>query len=241
MNGTKIQKGYAVIDGVAFLETTGDLLGNGETPEYRAFIGRIGFDQEVVIRLHTNASDAIIREFLGTVDYAGLNALLPIPATVVGQGIDVPLDLQPQIAEEMHELYEAMQKAQQKATQDKLENLDAASVIVNTMASSGFHSEGVVDITNDKVFENQELSQLTYVRTQDLLLQSALRKAEEDNTGGAGVFFNNLLSKARAADATADVTEQAAAPIEVKVRKGGGDGSSCSAIGSSKRCSVGSN
>ncbi|WP_170763699.1 hypothetical protein [Ruegeria lacuscaerulensis] len=246
MNGTMIQKGYAIVDGVAFLETTGNLLDGNDKPEYRAFTGRIGFDQEVVIRLNANASDATIREFLGLVDYEGLNALLPLPALIVGQGIDVPLEQQPKIADEMHDLYETMKVAQQKVTQEKLKNLDVASVMVNTLTSSGFNTEGVVDITNGEVFENQELSQLTYIRTQDLLLKSAMSETgpEDDGAGDTGGFFRNLMNKAFKAKADADVAGPKSATstaTAVTVRKGGVGGASCAALGSSKRCLVGNN
>ncbi|MCG7519476.1 hypothetical protein [Ruegeria sp. Ofav3-42] len=243
LGGMKVEEGYAVIDGVAFMETTGNLLDNDERPRYRAFTGRIGFDQEVVIRLHTDAKDATIRDFLGRVDYAGLNQLLPLPALVVGKGINVPLEQQSEIADEMHKLYEAMQNAQLKLGQEKFKNLDAASVMVNTLASSGFNTEGVVDITNGKVFENQELSQLAYIRTQDLLLESALSKVEPQvaSEGGDGGFFQNLMNMAFKAKAGTDASQQKASSQEVKVRKGGLGTSSCATLGSSKRCSVGSN
>ncbi|CUH45569.1 hypothetical protein [Ruegeria atlantica] len=244
LDGMKAEQGYAVIDGVAFIETTGNLLDDTKKTNHRTFTGRIGFDQEVVIRLHADASDATIREFLGLVDYAGLNALLPHPALVVGNGIEVPLIRQPEIADEMHDLYETMQIAQLRLGQEKLENLDAAALVANTLSSSGFNSEGVMDITNGEVFENQELSQLSYIRTQNLLLASALSEVETEvaGTGGIGGFIKGLMGKVAHANANADEPEPQVAPsAEVKVRKGGLGKSSCATLGSSKRCSVGGN
>lgn len=244
LDGMKAEQGYAMIDGVAFIETTGNLLDDTKKTNYRAFTGRIGFDQEVVIRLHADASDATIREFLGRVDYAGLNALLPHPALIVGKGIEVPLIRQPEIADEMHDLYETMQIAQLRLGQEKLENLDAAALVANTLSSSGFNSEGVMDITNGEVFENQELSQLSYIRTQNLLLESALSEAETEvaSTGGIGGFIKGLMGKVAHADAKAEEPQPQVAPSgEVKVRKGGLGKSSCATLGSSKRCSVGGN
>ncbi|MBO9447229.1 hypothetical protein [Ruegeria sp. R14_0] len=244
LNGTQVEKGYAVIDGVAFIETAGNLVDGDETPGFRAFTGRIGFDQEVVIRLHADASDATIREVLELVDYASLNQLLPHPALVVGAGIEVPLDRQPDIADEMHSLYETMQAAQLKLGQEKLKNLDTVSVLANTLASSGFHSEGVLDITDGEVFENQELSQLAYIRTQNLLLTSALREKESDalSAGGIGGFLKGLMGKAFQTAGSAEApAPQAKAPSAVKVSKGGLGASSCASLGSSKRCTVGGN
>ncbi|WP_170560361.1 hypothetical protein [Ruegeria atlantica] len=244
LDGMKAEQGYAVIDGVAFIETTGNFLDDTKESNYRAFTGRIGFDQEVVIRLHADASDETIREFLGMVDYAGLNAMLPHPALVVGNGIEVPLLRQPEIAEEMHGLYETMQLAQLKMGQEKLKNLDVTAVLVNTLSSSGFSSEGVMDITNGEVFENQELSQLSYIRTQNLLLASALSEAgtEVASTGGIGGFLKGLMSKVSHTNVDVDEsTPQAAPSREVKVRKGSSGKSTCATLGSSKRCSVGGN
>ncbi|WP_170423230.1 hypothetical protein [Ruegeria arenilitoris] len=244
LNGMQVQQGFAVIDGVAFMETVGNLLDGGDKPEFRAFTGRIGFDQEVVIRLHTNASDATIREVLGLVDYAGLNQLLPHPALVVGTGIEVPLAQQPDIADQMHNLYETMQAAQLKLGQEKLKNLDAVSVLANTLTSSGFNSEGVLDITNGEVFENQELSQMAYMRTQNLLLTSALNEKAPQlvSAGGIGGFLKGLIGKASQVAVSAEAAaSRPAAPREVKVSKGGLGASSCASLGSSKRCSVGGN
>ncbi|WP_170409861.1 hypothetical protein [Ruegeria atlantica] len=244
LDGMKAEQGYAVIDGVAFIETTGNLLDDTQKTDHRAFTGRIGFDQEVVIRLHADASDATIREFLGLVDYASLNAMLPHPALVVGQGIEVPLSRQPEIANEMHDLYETMQVAQLKMGQEKLKNLDAAAVVANTLSSSGFNSDGVMDITTGEVFENQELSQLSYIRTQNLLLESALSEEETEvaGIGGIGGFIKELMGKVSQVNSSVGEPQPQAAPSgEIKVRKGGLEKSSCAILGSSKRCSVGGN
>ncbi|MDA7963932.1 hypothetical protein [Ruegeria sp.] len=236
-NAMKVSEGFAVIDGVAFAEETGDLLGQPNAAEYRRITGRIGFDEEVVLRLHGKASDASIRQLLTAVDYAGLNALLAHPSPAVGQGVAVALDQQPETADRMNDLYREMQRAQDKISQDKIENLDMGAVMVNTLASSGFNTEGMLNITGGEVFENQNLMQVGYGRAQELLLQTDQQEASLDTPSETKGVIGTLLAMLPKFGATS-ASEEEPAPTEVRVRKGGGS-SSCSSIGSSKRCSVG--
>lgn len=236
-NAMKVSEGFAVIDGVAFVEETDDLLGQSNAADYRRIIGRIGFDEEVVLRLRGDASDDSIRQLLNTVDYAGLNALLTHPSPAVGTGTVIALDRQPETAGRMNDLYLDMQRAQDKISQDKIENLDMGAVMVNTLTSSGFNTEGMLDITGGEVFENQNLMQVGYGRAQELLLQTDQQEASLDTPSESEGFIGSLLAKLPKFG-TASANEEEQAPTEVRVRKGSGS-SSCSSLGSSKRCSVG--
>ncbi len=264
MDHAVIKKGFAVIDGVAFIEVTQDTTSPTGALAYRKITGRIGIDEEVVLRLHTNASDASIRELLGAVDYAALNALLTYPSPVVGQGISVTLARQPEVAEKMDRLYSKMKIVQEKTTNEKLKNLDFAAVMVNTMTASGFNSEGLMDITGGEVFENQDVLQIGYGRAQKLLLDADIRRAaleygaetdtalvndaieldvaakDEAAEQDAPGFFDRLKDKLPAFDAS-EPKPAAAKPATnnqpVRVHKGG-VGSGCAKVGSIKRCSV---
>ncbi len=259
-----IKKGFAVIGGVAFIEVTQDMTSPTEALAYRKITGRIGIDEEVVIRLHTNASDASIRELLGAVDYAALNALLTFPSPVVGQGFSVPMDRQPEVATKMDRLYSKMKMVQEKTASKKLENLDFAAVMVNTMTASGFNGEGLMDITGGEVFENQDVLQIGYGRAQKLLLDSDERHAAldgpaEQDTAATDIaaevdtaakdaaaeqeapgFFSRLKDKlpafgeSKPKEAAATRTK---ASQPVRVHKGG-LGGGCAKVGSIKRCSV---
>jgi hypothetical protein len=247
------KKGYAVIDGVAFIEITQDLTSPTEPLSYRKITGRIGIDEEVVIRLHTNASDSSIQELLGAVDYAALNALLTFPSPVVGQGYTVPLAGQPEVAEKMDRLYSEMILVQEKTSDEKLKNLDVTALVVNSMTASGLNSEGLMDITGGEVFENQDVLQIGYGRAQQLLLdsdtrQAALASEAETDTASVNVveeqdaqgFFGRLKEKLPAFDSSEpqEATAKPAKPSQpVRVHKGG-LGSGCAKVGSIKRCSV---
>ena len=251
MSQAATKEGFAVIDGVAFMETTRDMLDPTADFPYRKIVGRIGLDEEVVIRLHTNAQDTTIRELLGALDYAGLNALLTFPSPVVGQGNVVSMDRQSDVAEKMNRLHSEMVAVQEKTADEKLRNLDMTAVLVNTMTSAGFNDEGVMDITGGEVFENQDVLQIGYGRAQQLLLESDQREAnlEEpsepkvaDQAQSSG-FFNALKAKLPAFGAT-EAKATSKAPLDapkkaqpVRVHKGG-LGASCAQIGNSKRCAV---
>ncbi len=251
MTQLSFKEGFAVIHGVAFMEITQDTLDpTGDFP-YRKIIGRIGIDEEVVIRMHTNAGDATIRELLNAVDYAALNALLTFPSPVVGQGNAIALDRQPLVAEKMNHLYSEMVAVQEKKTSDKLSNLDVTAVMVNTMTSAGFNSEGLMDITGGEVFENQDVLQIGYGRALQLLLDSDQRQAtlegsegaEETSKAKSSGFFSSLKDKLPAFGAIAAMgagskdTNDSKSSKPIRVHKGG-LGASCAKIGSSKRCAV---
>ncbi|WP_254428522.1 MULTISPECIES: hypothetical protein [Ruegeria] len=244
MSHTAIKQGFAVIDGVAFMEITQDLTNPTEAVDYRRIIGRIGIDEEVVIRMGTNADDATILELLEAVDYAALNTLLTYPSLVVGQGVSVQQDRQPEVAEKMDQLYKEMQLVQEKTTDEKLKNLDVTAMMVNSLTASDFNSDGIMDITGGEVFENQDILQIGYGRAQKLLLDSDQRQAalaEEDQAEGSG-FFNRLKNKlpAFAAPKYKDTAVKSAPKKNsqpVRVHKGG-LGTSCAQVGSIKRCSA---
>ncbi|MCA0929207.1 hypothetical protein [Ruegeria profundi] len=241
---TEITKGFAVIDGVAFMETTYSMLESDEAPDYRRITGRIGIDEEVVIRMNTNASDEAILELLQAVDYAALNALLTFPSPVVGAGVLIPQDRQAEVAEKMDDLYSEIILVQEKMTDEKLENLNFAAVMVNAMTASGYNSDGIMDITGGKVFENQDVLQIGYGRAQKLLLESDQRQAAlaDDTAQGSG-FFKRLKDKLPAfgipgvTGASADPAAPEKQSQPVRVHKGG-LGTSCAQVGSIKRCAA---
>ncbi len=241
MESMKKKEGYAVVDGVAFVEELKHLENRDEAQKYRTFTGRIGFDEEVIIRLHTTAEDGAIRDMLNVIDYAGLNALLALPASVVGNGIKVPLDRQPEIADQMMSVYNALMIKQNELAQKKIKNIDTSAILINALAGSGYHTDGIVDITGGEVFENQDLMQMTYNRTQDMLLTSVLQAvdpapesdpAPQPKSSAAGFFARFFKSERKT---------PAAVSSAVTVSKGGAGGSSCAVIGNAKRCSIGSN
>ncbi|EEE37445.1 hypothetical protein RKLH11_1281 [Rhodobacteraceae bacterium KLH11] len=239
MNAMEVSQGFAVIDGVAFSEVISDISGVSGDSELRRIKGRIGFDEEVVLRLHTDAGDTTIREFLGAVDLTGLNALLEFPSAATGQGIEVPLEQQPEMAEKMQHLYGKMVALQDRATQEKIENMDVGAVMLNTLTAADFNAEGMVDITGGKVFENQDNLQMAYGKALELLLRSDQRQADAAPSGSGGGFFKGLLQKLPGFGVSKDRTEVAevpAAPSEVRVRKAN-ESSSCATNGTFKRCS----
>lgn len=243
MNAMQFSNGYAVIDGVAFAEVTEGLSGEVQKSDIRKIKGRIGFDEEVVLRLHTNASDATIRQFLNSVDLAGLNALLEFPSVATGQGIYVPLEDQPEMAGKMLNLYGKMVAMQDKVTQQKLENMDIGAVMLNTLTATDFNAEGLADITGGKVFENQDNLQMAYGKALELILHSDQRQADASPTDTGGGFINGLLQKIPGFEAFgggAVATAANAGRSDVRVRKGN-EGSSCAMSGSSKRCTFGKN
>ncbi|WP_164658494.1 hypothetical protein [Tropicibacter sp. Alg240-R139] len=245
--GMEQTEGYAVFDGVGFVEVSRSMLDPTDEPlEYRNLVGRIGFDEEVVIRLRTDASDETIRRFLGSLDYAALNAVLAHPVAAVGAGYVVGSDKQIVRAEQMDDLYRKASNMQTKISMEKIENMDMGALMVNTFAS-GFNTDGVVDITGGAVFENQDLLQIGYGNAVSSLFELDRRRAEgapsakEPDTRQAAVepvkdkpgMLSGLMDSLQSTGGT-----QVEKPVEVRVNKGGFSGSNCVMQGAVKRCKI---
>jgi hypothetical protein len=252
-NGMEQTEGYAVFDGVGYVEVSRSMLNPTDEPlGYRNLAGRIGFDEEVVIRLRTDASDETIRRFLGSLDYAALNAVLKHPVPAVGAGYVLAADEQAQRAEQMNDLYRKASNMQTKISMEKIENMDMGALMVNTFVS-GFNQDGVVDITGGAVFENQDLLQIGYGQAVSTLFEADRRKAdaaplsETSDTQHAAVaptedepgFLSGLLDSLPSLGGTQVAADQAAGkPVEVRVNKGGFSGSNCVMQGAVKRCKI---
>ncbi len=242
--------GVAVLDGVGFVEkseTYARISQNDnwafirqkplqEYTAYRRIEGRIGFGQEIGFRVLSDASDDEILEILALVDYKGLNNLLRVPMPTVGQGIEVPEDLQAETAIELEEVYGEFKSLKAAAAQQKLNNMDASALVMNTMAANyGIAREdGVVDLTGGKTVDlttqihNAYRQGVAFVLITDLQQASLSKEAvpSPEETAPLKVVENPEEPKATP-------------PKEVKVRKGGGFGvGNCSKIGGSKRCSI---
>lgn len=255
--GMEQAEGYAVIDGVGFVEVSRSMLSPTNEPlGYRNLVGRIGFDEEVVIRLRTDASDETIRRFLGSLDYAALNAVLKHPVQAVGAGHVVPQNEQAARAEQIDDLYRKATNMQTKISMEKIENMDMGSLMVNTFVS-GFDRDGVVDITGGEVFENQDLLQIGYGHAVSSLFEADRHRAEaelqESDTDtrhaamepaeGKPGMLSGLMESLKSASGTAVAatqpdTQPAQQPVQVRVSKGGLSGSNCVMQGAIKRCKV---
>lgn len=253
--GMEQTEGYAVIDGVGFVEVSRSMLNPTDEPlGYRNLVGRIGFDEEVVIRLRTDASDATIRRFLSSLDYAALNAVLKHPVQAVGAGYVVAQNEQAARAEQMDDLYRKATNMQTKISMEKIENMDMGSLMVNTFVS-GFDRDGIVDITGGEVFENQDLLQIGYGHAVSSLFQADRRQAEveaegdvqDSDTRHAAVdpvrdtpgMLSGLMDSLKSMGGTEVAANQPAEqPVQVRVSKGGLSGSNCVMQGAVKRCKV---
>lgn len=91
MNAFDTSRGYAVVGGVSFVEKVNT--DGRPRHHFRELEGVIGFNEEVHIRVHANASYAATRELLEAIDYDGLNALVQTPAAHVGNDIKLAANL----------------------------------------------------------------------------------------------------------------------------------------------------
>ncbi|GGH20905.1 hypothetical protein SAMN05444007_101476 [Cribrihabitans marinus] len=238
--GGRDQAGFAVIGGVGFIEDLGHALASdADKRPYREIIGRIGLDEEVVIRIHAQADDAAIRDILAGVDFEGLNALLRWPVPVVGNDVVVPEEAQPDLALAMGALHSEFRQLQAAAAQQQISNIDEKALVVNTITSGNGGRDGVMDLTGGKVADLGDRIQRDYRKGLKTLVDGDRRKAGIPGLGAAKGFLATIGSAFGKGDdiAAAEPRE----PVEVKVRKGGtpaGVKQNCSLNGAVKRCTL---
>ncbi|MCR9145734.1 MAG: hypothetical protein NXH74_00885 [Rhodobacteraceae bacterium] len=130
--GSQNTLGYTTIGGVPFVE---DLFFGGRKFHYRVLEGRIGFGDEVHIRVHANAGSAGTNEILTAIDYDGLNALLPMPMQQVGNDADLPDGADPaEFALALDGLYDEFMRLRAREAQYRIDNIDTNALVFNTYA-----------------------------------------------------------------------------------------------------------
>ncbi|MDQ2091965.1 hypothetical protein [Marimonas arenosa] len=155
-------RGFAVIGGVGFTEA---LNSDGQHPNhYRILNGRIGFGQELRIRVHANASTASTREILEAIDYDGLNALLRTPMASVGNGMTPPPGTeQEKLAEAMLSLRQEFETLLAQEAQYRVQNINGGALMINTLAQGyGAGVDGVTDLTGGKAVNMETLIRAGY-------------------------------------------------------------------------------
>lgn len=197
--------GYAVIGGVGFTEAL-DINGK-RANHYRILSGKIGFGQEIHIRVHANASSAATREILAAIDYDGLNALLKNPMVSVGNGMTPPDVPEEKLAVAMLDLRREFEGLLAQEAQYRVQNLNASALMINTLAQGyGAGVDGVTDLTGGKVVNMETLIRAGYRKgMRDLMEGRDGRLA----LGEVGQVFGAAVSQHQA-QAAADASDQPA-------------------------------
>ncbi|WP_135505206.1 hypothetical protein [Roseovarius aestuariivivens] len=142
----KDRLGYDTIGGVGFVER---LTQDGKRKyHYRILEGRIGFGDEVTVRVHANAGSASTNEILSRIDYDGLNRLLPVPMAGVGNDATLPDGIAgADMALAMDTLHDEFVSLRAREAQYRIENIDTNALIVNTYAQQFGGTVDLMDIT----------------------------------------------------------------------------------------------
>lgn len=149
----KSVRGYQVVGGVGFVELpqkTGMAalmgedsgsrkLGGFDRAHFRRLVGTVGFNQEVVVTIHANASIDSTLEILNAVDWDGLNSMLKSPMALVGNDVVLPESVdQKQLAVQMMRQRNLFNSLRSTAANYKLANSNAAMLVFNQY-SNGNH------------------------------------------------------------------------------------------------------
>ena len=156
---TRDTLGYTTIGGVGFTE---ELFMGERAHHYRVLEGRIGFGDEVHIRVHANAGSAATNEILGAIDYDGLNALLPDPMAGVGNGAEIPDAADPaEFALALDALHDEFMRLRAREAQYRIENIDTNALVFNTYAEQ-LGEDAMRDITGAEEMDLGTLIDFAY-------------------------------------------------------------------------------
>ncbi|MDQ2093573.1 hypothetical protein [Rhodalgimonas zhirmunskyi] len=172
--------GYDVIGGVGFVElpVTSAMAGmmmsslderqkGFKRAHFRRLRGTLGFNQEVEIVIHANASRASTTEVLSAIDWDAMNAMLETPMALVGNDVVLPEEVdKAQMARQMYALHEKFKDLRGRAAQFKLYNANEAALVMN------MYSGGTYDMTGGAV---PDLS---------MMIEAAYRKELRDLLAG---------------------------------------------------------
>ncbi|MEM7320610.1 MAG: hypothetical protein AAF408_16515, partial [Pseudomonadota bacterium] len=216
--------------------------------------GKIGLDEEIIIRVNAVASDESIRAILTGIDYDSLNAMLQIPVQTVGNEVSVPKDIEQEIALEMATLHSEFVGLQAEMAQQKMNNLNGAALVMNTLAMNYGVKDGLTDLTGRKVKDMRGALQMGYraglrqiMDTQHASADTdtgapAVARASGDSGGGmVSGLFSSITSVFSGGEKSGGGRSGGTPNIgaKVTVNKGGHGGSKCAMQGSIKRCTGG--
>ena len=228
----------------------------GVTVSFNTFVATIGFGEEFRLLVRSDAPVNEVYDFLGQLDYDGLNALLSLPVPGVGNDTQIDKATEAELAVEMANLRTEFVKLRGELSSMRIQNLDSLSLVANTLAGQYGLPNDAFDLTANNISSPYDLMQVGYRKGLVDLMATDTQPAAAERKG----FFGTLLANAKGDGPQAQDTEQGESgsllgsltsifktsgdsqdqAAAVTVRKGGGS-PACSLIGSSKRCSVGSN
>ncbi|WP_137703055.1 hypothetical protein [Marimonas lutisalis] len=134
---------------------------------FRRLVGSVGFNQEVSVTVHANASTDSTLEVLSAIDWDGLNNMLSTPMALVGNDVVLPADMEHEkIAKAQFALRAEFNDLRSKVADFKLRNTNDAALVMN------LYSKGSVDVTGGQV---PDLS---------ALVEAAFRKEMRDLMAG---------------------------------------------------------
>lgn len=118
LNRMNFREGYTVVHGVPYAES---MHISEHQRLFRSFQGRIGYGQEMRIRVRAHANNDAVEALLGEIDHAGLNKLLDIPVAGVGpQAPRVPAPDAKLLAGYTFEVRDALRDLSNRAVKDVL-------------------------------------------------------------------------------------------------------------------------
>ncbi len=196
------ERGYAVLGGVGYIEKFNY---EGKRPHhFRVLNATLGFGHEAQILVHANASSESTRQILASIDYDGLNKLLPRPLPSVGNDVVLAENLdEVVVAKAMSDMRAEFLNLRAMEAQSRMANLDATAMIVNTYAQ-GYGGGGLLDITGGKQMDLNGLIDAGYATAIAALMEgksAAEISADVGKVVDAAMAFADAEAAANAAAA----------------------------------------
>ena len=162
LNRMTSREGFAVVQGMPFVENKHE----ADTKRlFRSFEGRLGYGQEIRVRVRSHTTEAALRDFLGRIDYTGLNGLLDAPVPGIGpDALELGADAKQMLAAYAFEIRDALEDMSKSAARDVLRfgapmQIAIAQIANGSAAPEVLSSAGVQDRAKLAAYAAAQVSQ----------------------------------------------------------------------------------
>ncbi len=133
LNRMNFREGYAVVHGVPYAET----MYSAENKRlFRSFEARIGYGQEIRVKVRSHATTASVNALLEHIDHAGLNGLLDQPVAGIGpEAPRLPAEAGAMLAGYAFEVRDALQDLSRQDVSDVLRQGRPIDIAIEGLAA----------------------------------------------------------------------------------------------------------
>ncbi len=250
MNIMNTRRGWGVVKGVAFAESVS--FDPDKKMPFKSLTANLGFGDEVILTVKSNAPDDVTRQVLADIDYDGLNSLLARPLGYVGENApEIPAHREQEIAQQMLDLRNELLRRAGNAAEEWLMSGSQEDAMALALREVGLNVPGTLDEQDEALAEEMRLIAEKAMQAPKLPPEehaATTISPEQDTPKSGGSSLGSWGKKLAGWMGGGAAEAEEAKPVTVR-RGGSGNslgagratgGGSCITEGAFKRCKVSS-